>query len=71
MAQGSMKFRSYIFLAAVISLAKTLMPLRCNSSTAFIKLVTLQTEMLSKAPAEVAIASSFKAPVPLSGIIIA
>ena len=71
MAQGSLKSISYTLVVAVISLANTLMPFKCNSSTAFIKLLTLQTAIISSAPAEVSIASSFKAPTPLSGIMMA
>ena len=70
MAQGSFIFMSYTFLVAVISLAKTLMPLRCRSSTVFIRLLTRHTAIFSNAPADVKIASSFKAPTPLSGMII-
>ena len=54
-----------------IALARTLIPFRCNSSTAFIRLLTLQMAIFSKAPAEVRTASSFNAPTPLSGMMIA
>ena len=71
MAVGSAKLQSYEFVVASITLAKTFIPLRCKSSTAFIKLFTLHTAMFSNAPADVKISSSFNDPTPLSGIMIA